>query len=108
MPKTKTESDSLTFHPACLAFPELPDDELQALAADIKKHGLLNDITLLDKQILEGRSRYKACKRAGVKPRFTPLRHRTCFASGSASTYCPNRVNFLTRSAALARVWFRG
>src|SRR5271166_4657172 len=69
-PKTKIESDSLTFHPACLAFPELSEDELQALAADIKKHGLLNDITLLNKQILEGRSRYKACKIAGVKPRF--------------------------------------
>ena len=68
--KTKTKSDSLTYHPACLAFPELPDDELQALAADIKKHGLLNAITLLNKQILEGRSRYKACKIAGVKPRF--------------------------------------
>ena len=68
--KTKTGPDSLTFHPACLAFPELPEDELQALANDIKKHGLLNDITLLNKQILEGRSRYKACKIAGVKPRF--------------------------------------
>ncbi len=70
MSKTKPKSDALTFHPACLAFPELPEDELQALAADIKKHGLLNDITLLDKQILEGRSRYKACKLARVKPRF--------------------------------------
>ena len=70
MSKTKPKSDALTFHPACLAFPELPEDELQALAADIKKHGLLNDITLLNKQILEGRSRYKACKLAGVKPRF--------------------------------------
>ena len=68
--KTKTKSKPLTFHPACLAFPELPKDELQSLAADIKKHGLLNAITLLNNQILEGRSRYKACKIAGVEPHF--------------------------------------
>jgi site-specific DNA-methyltransferase (adenine-specific) len=58
------------FHPACLLFPRLTDDELQALAADIRQNGLLNPIVTLDGEILDGRNRLEACKIAGVKPRF--------------------------------------
>ena len=57
-------------HPACKLFPEMSKDELQALAADIKERGLLNDIVLHEGKILDGRNRNKACKIAGVKPRY--------------------------------------
>lgn len=59
-----------SFHPACLLFPRLSDDELQALAEDIRHNGLLTPIVTLDDQILDGRNRLAACKIAGVKPRF--------------------------------------
>jgi hypothetical protein len=59
-----------TFHPACLAFPLLPDAELQELAEDIKLCGLLNPIVVYRGQILDGRNRLAACELAGVAPRF--------------------------------------
>jgi hypothetical protein len=59
------------FHPACLAFPLLPDAELQELADDIKLRGLMNPVVLHQGQVLDGRNRLAACEIAGVAPRFT-------------------------------------
>jgi hypothetical protein len=58
------------FHPACLAFPLLPEEELQELAEDIKLRGLLHPIVVFHGQILDGRNRLAACEVAGVAPRF--------------------------------------
>jgi hypothetical protein len=58
------------FHPACLAFPLLPDAELRELADDIKLRGLLNPVVVFRGQILDGRNRLAACEKAGVAPRF--------------------------------------
>ncbi len=60
----------LSLHPACKLFPQLPKDELRALAADIKNNGLQNSIVLYEGQILDGRNRWLACKIAKVKPTF--------------------------------------
>jgi hypothetical protein len=58
------------YHPACLAFPLLPDAELRDLADDIKLRGLLHPIVVFRGQILDGRNRLAACDLAGVAPRF--------------------------------------
>ena len=60
----------LSLHPACKLFPQLPKDELRALAADIKANGLQNSIVLYEGKILDGRNRWLACKIAKVKPTF--------------------------------------
>ena len=59
-----------SFHPACLLFPRLNDDDLKALSDDIRHNGLLIPIVTLDGQILDGRNRFEACQIAGIKPRF--------------------------------------
>lgn len=57
-------------HPAAELFPLMLDEDLAELAADIRVHGLLEPIVLLDGQVLDGRHRLRACAQAGVEPRF--------------------------------------
>ena len=57
-------------HPACALWPRPPDEDVKALAEDIKTKGLLNPIWLYEDAILDGKTRYEACEVAGVEPRF--------------------------------------
>lgn len=66
------------FHPVCLLFPPMSEPDLQELADDIKAHGQLNDILRWDGQIWDGRSRFEACKLAGVEPKFRDLTDEPC------------------------------
>lgn len=52
-------------------FPMMTEAEVSALSADIAEHGLRHPIVLYQGQILDGRNRSLACKRAGVEPTFT-------------------------------------
>lgn len=63
-------TDQPTLHPACLLFPPLPPAEFEALVDDIAAHGLVHPIVLHEGQVLDGRNRLLACRRAGVPPRF--------------------------------------
>lgn len=58
-------------HAACIAVPEIGDDDRLALEKDVAERGLLDDIVLTsDGELLDGRNRLIACWRASVEPRF--------------------------------------
>lgn len=58
------------FHEHAEFFPLMEEKELDELTEDIKKNGLLEPIDLLDKKILDGRNRFRACKKAKIEPIF--------------------------------------
>lgn len=61
-------------HPYADMFPMLPDDDLDALAADISVNGQRHPILLtFDGVLVDGRNRLEACKRAGVEPKFRTI-----------------------------------
>jgi ParB-like chromosome segregation protein Spo0J len=62
-------SKPLEPHQLAALFPELPPEELNLLARDIKTRGQLEPIIVYKGLILDGRNRYRACQIAGVKPR---------------------------------------
>jgi hypothetical protein len=56
-------------HPAAEAFPWLDDDEIQAMADDIKENGQEYKVLRLpDGRVVDGRNRELACRVAGVEP----------------------------------------
>lgn len=60
-------------HPISLLFPAMSGEEYEFLLDDIRNQGLKHPITLLDGKILDGWHRYRACREAGVEPRFVRL-----------------------------------
>lgn len=62
----------IEFHEAACIFP-LDEDHLDELAADIKANGQLVKIETLAGKIIDGRRRYAACERAGVRPQFVAV-----------------------------------
>jgi hypothetical protein len=64
----------MEIHPICRLFPMLSENELEGLAEDIRRRGLLEPIMLLDGQVLDGRNRLEACRRAGVEPQYMEWR----------------------------------
>lgn len=54
-------------HPAAELFPMMNDDELAALAHDIKTNGLQQPVIMFGAQLLDGRNRWKACELVGVE-----------------------------------------
>lgn len=58
-------------HAACLAVPEIGQEDQLALEKDIAERGLLDDIVLTNEgELLDGRNRLIACWKASVEPRF--------------------------------------
>ena len=59
--------------PLAMLFPDMTEAGFKGLVTSIQDRGLLEEITVWRGQIIDGRHRYAACIRAGVKPRFEHL-----------------------------------
>ncbi len=55
-------------HELATLFPPIPDDELQALADDIRAHGQREPVLTFEGKILDGWNRVRACRLIGRKP----------------------------------------
>jgi ParB-like chromosome segregation protein Spo0J len=76
----KSWRDTIKIHPAANLFPMMSDEEIDALAADIKKNGLTSPIVywrdpkkLDELLLLDGRNRLEAAQRAGYKIRIEDI-----------------------------------
>ena len=72
-PETVTKlamSVELPLHPYCSMFPQASESEIETLAEDIRRNGLHEEIVRHQGQILDGRNRELACKKAGVEPKY--------------------------------------
>jgi hypothetical protein len=58
----------LEFHPLANCLPLIEGTEFDELVADIKERGLALPIELYEGKILDGRNRYRACRRLGIEP----------------------------------------
>jgi ParB-like chromosome segregation protein Spo0J len=55
-------------HPLAELFPPMPDDQYQALKADIAENGQHEDIMFWRDQVIDGRHRLRACLELSIQP----------------------------------------
>lgn len=60
---------ALTQHPIAADFPRPTDEEFQALLNDIKQNGQQEPILVFQKKVLDGWSRYRACRELKITPK---------------------------------------
>lgn len=64
-------TESVHLHELTEIFPPMPEEEFQALKADIQTHGQLEPIWLSkDRKVIDGRHRLRACRELGIEPDF--------------------------------------
>ncbi|HWW46564.1 MAG TPA: MT-A70 family methyltransferase [Xanthobacteraceae bacterium] len=51
---------TLAFHPLAEIFPLIAGDDFDALVEDVREHGIRDPIILLEKQVIDGRNRFRA------------------------------------------------
>lgn len=57
----------MKLHPAARLFPDMSAFQFRQLVADIKENGQIEDVLLCDGKLVDGRHRYKACRRLGIE-----------------------------------------
>lgn len=60
----------MEFHPIAGIFPMMGAEEFEGLKSDIERNGQLEPIWIHEGKIIDGRNRYLACQKLGIKPRY--------------------------------------
>jgi hypothetical protein len=63
-----TKIGQYEIHPLAELFPPMPDDQYQALKADIAENGQKEDIVFWQDKLIDGRHRLRACLELGIRP----------------------------------------
>ncbi len=59
--------EDLTVHPAAEYFPRMGPSDFSAFAEDVKKNGIMEPVIInAQRQVLDGRHRLEACRKAGI------------------------------------------
>lgn len=104
MPKSK-----MTIHPDAALFPMMSDEEIDALADDIKANGQLHPITVdEDGRLVDGRNRAEACERAGVEPIIAKLNGHDPKAFILSSNITRRHMTAGQRAMATAMIYPKG
>ena len=69
--KKKETTKMYKFHEMSSYLPLLEDEEFDALVEDIREFGQIEPIVLYEGAILDGRNRYRACKKLGIEVKAT-------------------------------------
>lgn len=91
-------------HPLANLLPLLTQPELRDLADDIRANGLLAPVTLFEGKILDGRNRYRACKLAGVEPKFREFKGKDALAFVLSANVHRRHLSESQRAMIAARV----
>lgn len=93
-------------HPAAGIFPLMGEEELKALAADIREHGQRHPIVRDgDGLIVDGRNRLAACELAGVEPRFEDVNGSDALALVVSLNVKRRNLTAAQRAIAAAEAW---
>jgi hypothetical protein len=61
-------------HPIAEIFPDIEGTEFCELVEDIKRRGLVQPLVMYQGKILDGRNRWRACQKLGIKPKTVDYR----------------------------------
>jgi ParB-like chromosome segregation protein Spo0J len=84
------EIASFVPHPLAEVFPMVSKDELQELAEDIRKNGMMEPITIFEGKILDGRNRFAAAKQISFPFRRLHFREMLCHLDPQAYVISAN------------------
>ena len=64
-------------HPLAQAMPEMPEREYRPFKKDIRDHGQMEPIKVLNGMVIDGRHRQRACLELGIEPWYVFLKEGT-------------------------------
>jgi ParB-like chromosome segregation protein Spo0J len=94
----------LETHPAADAFPLMTGELYRQLVADIKAHGLRDDIVVCAGKVLDGRNRQRACEDAGVEPRYREYDGNDPIGFVVSANLCRRHLNESQRALVAAKL----